>query len=58
MLSNEVLRILESEWVQHPKDDNGEETWGFELKPGAPEDIVNAFNEFLKASAKEAELQG
>ena len=58
MLSQEVLKVLESEWVQPAKDENGEETWGYELKPGAPDDVVKAFNEFLEADALVAELQG
>jgi len=58
MLSNEVLKVLESEWVQSPKDENGQDTWGFELKPGAPEDVKKAFIEFLEAQAGEDELQG
>jgi glutaredoxin 2 len=58
MLSQEVLKVLESEWVQPTKDENGEETWGYELKLGAPDDVVIAFDEFLDASAAEAGLQG
>jgi len=55
MLSSEVLKILDSEWVQSPKNNDG---WGFELKPGAPDDVKRAFAEFLEAQAEEDELQG
>ena len=57
MLSPEVCNILESEWVQSPLDENGEETWGFELKPGAPDDVVKDFDKFLRASAALAKLE-
>jgi len=55
MLSPEVLEVLESEWVQSPKDKGG---WGFELKAGAPDDVKKAFAKFLEAQALENELQG
>ena len=48
MLSQEVLKVLESEWVQPAKDENGEETWGYELKLGAPDDVVKRSMNFLK----------
>ena len=57
MLSDKVLKVLESEWVQAPKDENGEETWGFELKPGAPDKVVKEFDNFLRASAALAKLE-
>ena len=57
MLSDEVLKVLESEWIQAPKDENGEETWGFELKHGAPEDVAKEFDNFLRASAALAKLE-
>jgi hypothetical protein len=58
MLSPEILEILGNEWVQPRRDNNGKETWGYELKPGAPNDVIAAFDDFLEASAAEARLQG
>jgi len=58
MLDSEVLKVLESEWVQSPKDKLGRDSWGFELKPGAPESVKMDFLEFLEAQACEDELSG
>jgi len=58
MLAPEVLEILDSEWVQSPKDKNGKDTWGFELKLSAPDDVKKAFKVYLEAQAAEDELSG
>lgn len=38
--------ILESEWVEGKKDKNGNEAWGHQLKPGAPESVRREFEQF------------
>ena len=48
-IKRELLRVLDSEWVQQKHDENGDETWGYELKEGAPEHIREAFEAFQKA---------
>ena len=58
MLSDEVLAILDSPWVQAKRDKKGRETWGWELKEGVPPDVVEAFKEFQDASDFEDEMQG
>jgi len=58
MIDPEVLNILDSEWVQQKRDERGEETWGFELKPGAPKSAITAFDRFLEAQDFEDKLHG
>lgn len=38
--------ILESEWVEQKRDKKGRETWGHQLKEGAPPDVVEKFRQF------------
>ena len=40
--------ILASEWVESKKDKNGNDTWGHQLKDGAPESIKREFEQFEK----------
>jgi hypothetical protein len=58
MLDPKVCEVLENEWVQQKRDVTGQETWGYEIKPGAPDDVVAAFNEFLEAQATLEEIEG
>jgi len=51
-------KILESEWVQPKRDKRGRETWGHELKEGAPDDVREAFQKFLDACAREDKARG
>jgi len=39
-------KILENEWVEPKADGDG---WGYQLKPGAPPEIVKEFEEFEMA---------
>ena len=45
--TKEALDVLESEWVKPKTDENGDETWGYELLDGAPEDIRSRFEELM-----------
>ena len=58
MIDPEVVKVLESSWVQNKRDKNGEETWGWELKEGAPEDVKKAFEDFLEAQSFEDSMHG
>jgi len=58
MIDKEILKILDSEWVQNKRDENGNETWGHELKEGAPVDVVRAFQEYEQAQDYEDKLHG
>ncbi|MCL2200587.1 MAG: hypothetical protein FWB75_01375 [Oscillospiraceae bacterium] len=51
-------KILESEWVQPKRDKRGRETWGHELKEGAPEDVKKKFQECQEALAWEEKTLG
>ena len=51
MLDPEILKVLDSPWVQSKRDKFGREIWGFELKPGAPDEAVKAFRAFREAQA-------
>jgi len=39
-------KILASEWVEGKKDKYGRETWGYQLKKGAPESVRREFEQF------------
>ena len=58
MIAREILKVLDSEWVQAKKDEDGNETWGYELKEGAPDDVKEAFRKYQEASDLDDELHG
>jgi len=41
--------ILESEWIESKKDKNDNDTWGHQLKEGAPESVKREFEQFEKS---------
>ena len=48
MISPELLKVLDSNWVRHRTDTDGNMIWGYELIDGAPEDITQQFDEFTE----------
>ena len=53
-----VEKVLSSKWVQQKKDADGNDTWGHELKEGAPPEVVAEFNELQELLEAEKAVHG
>ena len=58
MIKQEILDVLESEWVVPKRDKECNRIWGFELLDGAPSDVQKKFQQFLNVQAAEDKIHG